>query len=508
LRKLIKKEAQKQFNKDYDVMYHFVKNSPLSNRFLEKSNGSSSYNTVRDLLLSYFESEAELINIENQLPLLTIFVPELPENSFSAELWDTSDPEQVPVVAIRLDNSNEVPMIDVLNNFEYVLEQDVIPGHPVVVIKNNERLVVDNGKHNFNNSTGVLNTGRGESLRFIDDNFNASITTDSPTIIEDDIFGGSGGGGSGGGSCTIPFPYIPGRQNTVSPFLVNAHNIFDGVVSQAWQRDNIYYKLTPAVPTNSYVGGKFTEAISYFQLQGTPNDVFSFMSNQSNSSNPDPQAANRNWTYGERKVPWTDGNFEIGISVTDNAKNRPNINAILAFDAKPSDLFSYTHESNTRTFGVWPIRWRRTYYRPVINGFKGMDFTSISLGATKLHIHSWDLTEYSNIWNIEIKELDASTEFNTQTSNVKKYNTNVNIDTSIPLGDKIKIGLKFGASEEETNTLTRSFKWVEGNDFLGAFDVPFADKVLIKDPCSNQLYPRLYTSTRSVIEIRPIQVEF
>jgi hypothetical protein len=137
-----------------------------------------------------------------------------------------------------------------------------------------------------------------------------------------------------------------------------------------------------------------------------------------------------------------------------------------------------------------------------------MDFTSIALDATKLHIHSWDLTEYSNIWNFEIKELDSTTEFTTQTSNIKKYNTNVNIDTSIPLGEKVKVGLKFGASIEETNTSTRTLKWVEGSDFLGMFDVPFGDRIVIKNPCNNQLYPRLYTSSRCVIEIRPIQVEF
>jgi hypothetical protein len=510
LRKFIKEEAQKKFNKDYDVMYHLVKNKPLSGQYYRSSNNTTStYNTLRSLLLNYFENESELVQIENQLPLLTVFVPELPESSFSAETWDVDDPEQIPVVAIRLDNTNEVPMIDIVNNHEYVLEMDLIPGYPVVVIKNNERLVVNNNNHNFIKSSTVLNTGDGLSYRFIDDNFNSNITSLSPAIIDNDggIYGGSFGGGTSSSQCTIPFPHIPGRQNTVSPFLQNAFNIFEGVVTQAWQRDNIYYQLTPTVTTNTYVGGKYVEAISYFRFQGNPADVFNFMSNQFNGSNPDPQLINQNWES-NRRVPWTDGRFEIGISVTDNAKNRPNVNATLAFDAKASDLFTYTHTSITRWRGVWPVRWRRTYYKPVINGFKGMDFTSIALDATKLHIHSWDLTEYSNIWNFEIKELDFTTEFTTQTSNVKKYNTNVNIDTSIPLGEKIKVGLKFGASTEETNTSTRTLKWVEGSDFLGMFDVPFGDRIVIKNPCNNQLYPRLYTSSRCAIEIRPIQVEY
>jgi hypothetical protein len=231
------------------------------------------------------------------------------------------------------------------------------------------------------------------------------------------------------------------------------------------------------------------------------------MSNQSTSSNPDPLLTNQDWSRIKR-VPWTDGNFEIGISVTDNAKNRPNINFTMAFDAKPSDLFTFSHTKIDIPLGEWPFRVRRTYYIPVIDGFKGMDFTSTAVGATKLHMHAWNLSEYSNIWNIEIKELDTTTEVTTRNTNSKTYNTNVDIDTSLPFGDILKYGLKFGASTQETDTSERSYKWVENNDFLGSFDIPFSDKVVLKNPCDNLLYPRLYQNSRCAIEIRPIQVEF
>ena len=38
-----------------------------------------------------------------------MFVPTLPENSFSAELWNTET--QMPFVAIRLNTTNDVPVI-------------------------------------------------------------------------------------------------------------------------------------------------------------------------------------------------------------------------------------------------------------------------------------------------------------------------------------------------------------------------------------------------------------
>lgn len=499
LRKFIKEEALKKFNKDYDVMYHLVKSKNLNGEYYHKESKTTvNYTSMRGLLLNYFESEEKLIEIENEFPLLTIFVPSLPENSFSAVSWDVNDESQVPVVAIRLENSNEVPVVDQINGQDYVIESDLIPGYPIVVIKNNERVVLTSSQ----SKSSTNHKSYMGDYDFIDDNFdNNAVFLDN--FLVDDLY--AGGGGSGYNNCNNPPTVVSGRDATVPDFLKNAYNIFDGVVTEAWQRDNIYYQLTPNVTTNKYVGGKYTEAVSYFQLIGDATDVFNFMSNQSNTSNPDPSRTNTDWSI-HRRVPWTDGNFEIGMSIIDNAKNRPNVNTKLAFDAKPSDLFSFTHEVLHRWRGFWPIKWRRTYYKPRISGLKGIDFTSSVLGATKLHIHSWDLSEYSNIWNIEVKELDTTTEITTKNTKTKKYNTN--LELSIPFGDKLKKGLKFGASLEEENKSERSYKWVQDDQFLGQFDIPFSDNALIKNPCDNKLYPKLYQSSRCAIELRPIQVEF
>lgn len=354
------------------------------------------------------------------------------------------------------------------------------------------------GNQNPTEGSRTMNDEGDFSYRFIDDNFDNSLRWED---------GGTGFGGdpiwSSQSSCQVPFIHIPGRQNNVAQFLINAYNVFDGLVNQPWQRDNIYYQLTPQQTTNTYVGGRYTEAVTYFRFQGNPDDVFNRISDYFSSSNPDPKRANQDWSTSKR-VPWTDGNFEIGFSITDNARNRPNINARLVFDAKPGDLFTFTYETTRR--GIWPFR--KDYYKPVITGFKGMDFTSLSLNATRLHIHSWDLTEYSNVWNYEVSEIDATTEYSISTTNERKYNTNVGVDLSIPLGDKVKLGLKFGSSSEEKLSTTRTLKWFEGSDYLGDFDVAFGDAILLKNPCNEQLYPRLYSTSRLLVEIRPVQVQF
>ena len=48
--------------------------------------------------MKYLDIEI-LKKIESKIPNLTIFVPELPDNIFSAELWNVDS--EIPVVAVR-----------------------------------------------------------------------------------------------------------------------------------------------------------------------------------------------------------------------------------------------------------------------------------------------------------------------------------------------------------------------------------------------------------------------
>ncbi|MBL0743891.1 hypothetical protein [Chryseolinea lacunae] len=73
VRSFLKQESQKMIDEDFDVVYALV-------RDVELSNGR----TLRETLLPYFSTPAELTAIEERLPLLTIFVPTLPDRTFSA----------------------------------------------------------------------------------------------------------------------------------------------------------------------------------------------------------------------------------------------------------------------------------------------------------------------------------------------------------------------------------------------------------------------------------------
>ena len=83
VRALIKEEALKKFDQDCDVLYQMIKDRPVGEG-----------KTFRQVLLEHAGNESALKAIEKELPLLTILVPELPENSFSAATWNVDT--QVP----------------------------------------------------------------------------------------------------------------------------------------------------------------------------------------------------------------------------------------------------------------------------------------------------------------------------------------------------------------------------------------------------------------------------
>jgi hypothetical protein len=503
LRAFIKEEALKMFNKDYDVMYQLVKNKPLSGVYYRtSSNVTTSYSTMRELLLNYFESENVLIEIESQLPLLTIFVPELPEDTFSAHTWDANNPDQIPVIAIRMDSTNEIPMIDVVNNHEYVLEIDLIPGYPVVVIKDNERLQLKTSNiDNLTKSTATISNGEGLEYKFLSDAFNpefnpSEMPTTAFTPISNSWWPNSG--------CNWDALFVPGRQNTVTPFLQNAYNVFDGQITDFWMRDNIYYQQTPSNVTGAFTGGRYRETITWFKLKGSPQLVWNMLADQSNTTgDSDPMITNQNWSR-DRLSAWTDGQFEISVSCTDNSKTRSVINTYLTLPFSPNQLFTFTHDVITRH--RWAGLSPRRYWRPRINGFVAVDMLQASSISARFMFNNWSLFQYSNTWSYEWKEVDNTVAQSNDSFAERKYNTN--IEGSVSGGNETKFGLKWGASLQQTASTTRTNRWTVGSDIFSNHDVNFYDKILNKNPCNNFLYPRIYDAGSVQFEIRPIQVEF
>jgi hypothetical protein len=214
------------------VLYALVKNQSLTpTEYLEKSSNKTSKNLLqksastlilREALLPFFNNEAELIEMEEKLPLLTIFVRELPLGYFSAETWDVNDETQIPDVALQLTNTNDIAVIG-KDSSKYVIEAELTPGFPIVVIKENEMVKLKKGSFSekevtFRSLKANKLTRLPANFEFLDDNFDPYLGTNNNQVIT----------GSG-----------------VDQVLIDSYNVWEGYASGGWQRDYIYYGLTP-----------------------------------------------------------------------------------------------------------------------------------------------------------------------------------------------------------------------------------------------------------------------
>lgn len=160
VRKLIKENALLKFNKDYDVLYHTIKNTVIHDTI-----------TLRDKLIESI-TEQDLNRIEQNFPLLTIFVPKLFNNSFSAELWNIN--KDTPSVAVESSTKTQIYLFD-SNGDELILKANEVPALPVVLLKDNERIVV---KESFITKSGLSEF----KYDFIDPFFDNSLKKEKPQL--------------------------------------------------------------------------------------------------------------------------------------------------------------------------------------------------------------------------------------------------------------------------------------------------------------------------------------
>ena len=123
LRLFIKESAASQFDCDYDVFYQYVKGKIVSNG-----------KTFRDILSEY-DTNDELTEIEVASPLLTILVPDWSWiGAFSIHDWDTSISE----VSVGFSQNGNHHIIYLNGEYAATLEAEEIPEQPTLIVKENE----------------------------------------------------------------------------------------------------------------------------------------------------------------------------------------------------------------------------------------------------------------------------------------------------------------------------------------------------------------------------------
>jgi len=255
----------------------------------------------------------------------------------------------------------------------------------------------------------------------------------------------------------------PGREVEfdfeISQKLVDAFNEFPPV-GGGWQRDHIYYNLKDVPNTKGTLNRTYYECISAIKIT---NSGLNLMMDEG-----DPHHHAIGSTQKSR-VPkfWTDGHFELQIDVLFNDLNGAGSIFQTVLSGPVDKLFNT--EFTTTEWKAHPKSRIRYIYHTLTKIEPKYYYTHIP-------IKEWDLEKMGASWKISVRENDDQVVKTSTETITSKFATNFGIDLST--GEKPKIGLKFGGTQEDTHTQTFTLQRTQSHDFLGDAIVSFWDPVI------------------------------
>ncbi|MET0466209.1 MAG: hypothetical protein ABW007_23825, partial [Chitinophagaceae bacterium] len=444
LRKFIKDEALKQFDKDYDVVYHLVKDHvfPDGLSFSEK-------------VLKYAKDRTQLQASLKQFPLMTIYVPVL--QNFNASTWNTDN--EVPMVAVSPEKINKRRYVELFDHSGQTMNIGFAdePGFPTLVVKLNERLVIENEALSARSALlspesdfPVFYTEKeGVRFAFLSKRFD---------------------GVSRSTQRYMPIQSVPQEW-------ITAYNISSPT---DWQRDYIYYGITSTTPNGAF-RNNFREYINTFTFVN-PAEYYTVADHAN-----DPTAADQYFVTNSSSSPmWTQGNFEIRISILINAKNGTGQQLEKSFTATGPDLFNTTYSE-------------KSYF----GGIKIYTLTGISSKTffCSIDLIPWNLEVYGNAWKFIVSEYDPAEEITSTIVNTTAYGTNFGLDD----GFIKKLGGKFGLTTSSTTQTTYTYKTTAGSDALSEGILDFQDPVLefVNPPV---VRTREVSTGRVTMSVEPVKI--
>ena len=427
LRVLLKTEALKMFNKDYEVLFLLIKDQQLENGV-----------TVEALLSELLGGNDKLQEIIQDDPSLTIFIPELPENSFSAQIWDTDN--DIPMVAIRTNQSNNIPVINV-DGTEDIIPAHLIPGSPTLVVKTNERVISNQKSSDFDiYTTRIIYTDKNLKLRFWADGFDG-MSNSQPVANRLVLL-------------------------SIDPKIEEAYDIYQN--QDGWHRDYIYYNIQPS-QTRGQFDYDFKEHITTFRMEGDAMNAYNRISDQTEDPEFVPLINGDNTEANH----WSDGFYEIKVIAQVNGDNGVGQIITKGFSLSPSKLFKLTYRKQLFFYILEKVE------------------LQTEQNNIKVPIINWDLDNYSAAMKLRFEEVDISETITETETFTSEFATNFSINPTF--GFLEKVGLKFGASLKETRTQSVSRAYTLGSDILYDEVVNFADDVLlVRQEFSSPFIPDVY----------------
>ncbi|SEL32076.1 hypothetical protein [Parapedobacter koreensis] len=421
IREIIKEESLKKFDKDHDVLVQKIKDYKLSTN-----------EAFLDAIADYSEvSKTDFIDAINNSPLLTVFVPTL--SKFSPENWDTDT--QTPIVSIRVESDilKNAPLLAFnQTDKEILLSYTKEPDIPVIVIKNNERIQLNDNKQiveersDLENESLMLQISDGK-LSFLSKGFinndeepREEYSANSNLDLQSAIYVSANNN-----SPTVNPGVFPGLPPSMYNLKLMAHYLR---YQNTYERDFIYYDIKQDTDTGKF-NNSYSEAICGFYI---------------NNPNTETYLAQHN-------SDWTEGNLEIFITTIFINKNGVGSTLRQGFTCNKTDLFFIKNgQKHTLFYRIPPIE-----------------------------ITPWRLQDYGDTWKFSIEEYNPGTTKKITTDITSHYSNNVKVDIGIPEIDGLKITAGYGSGGYTTSHTVIELTTTINSAPLGEALLSFYDPIVV-----------------------------
>lgn len=430
-RELLRSEALKEFDKNYDVLWEEVKN---------KSVGDISF---REYVV--MKSSPELMDsIENVIPKLNILFPEIPFVEVSPESYNPAKSD-LPVV-VPTENAN---LLYCDGEFVDSVDRGMFPNSHVLVVNENIRVEVD--------KTPVTR-GSSRSWHFINEAYNGQKCDTRSLLVrktdaKEEI----------GSKVIASFSYF------------NKDDESDN--STSLQRDYIYYGMTKADQQ-----GKLNNNIKEYltSISVDPKAYFLIADDVKDPTLKTQYLYSTTSTLRESDKWWTQGCFNFHFQFVTSAGVVDKIIAVKATDIWGVIAFNITYKVSRNLESR--VQW--FYICPDYIYSKMYDLEQ------KIELSKWNIKNEALERIVHVYEVDEeTTETETQNYEFTKVNSSkFNGEFKIGLGIKkaIDINISGGVSTEQSSSTTEkrtvSFSRTvkKGADDLGSAVIYFYDPIILK----------------------------
>lgn len=445
LRDFLKEEALKLYDNDQDVFYPLLKNKMI--------NGSDSF---RDILARYDE-DGQLARIERDHPLLTILVPDwswISTECFSAENWDTEDPE----VAVGYEDNSDSHIVYIDGRKAYELQSGEFPAFPVLIVKDNERIRV----------VSEPTKGGEGTYEFVDEAFDGSKNALTKATWYDQTWDYNTDGSS---------DFVD--ESLLDDLVIGAWNEFGDGWNNAMHRDYIYYDMTKTKTSDGKLNSFIREKILRFKI--SPKDAFTMIDPgkdpQFNSEITIWKKANELKGNDIQNILWSDGAFEINFTFFWGEDLPDEMGYFTkSFSVRPYDIWELTSSSVKKSLRPFEgFQYRYVYYNDADNLVAKWYYPT-----DDVYLPLWDIsTQSSDIW-FRVSEFDDETQIQETITKSYKYTNNFSVkgdgEASGSLGEvslKGSLGLDYGYADEHSGVSSITYTWDHSSNNLGDCDYSF-----------------------------------